>query len=74
MVLQVNDKHKIKYDADEKQYIYYRIIDKSELAAHLQTAKDIATSDQTVVDTFQAYVDDVRVVEKEVEGEVIIDK
>ncbi len=68
MVLQVNEKDKIKYDDDEKQYIHYRIISKSELEAHLAEAKKQQTSNQSVVNTFQAYVDDERIVEpKEVE-------
>ena len=69
MVIQVNDKWKIKYDEQEKQYIYYRILTKSELVAHLQSAKDKATSDQAIVDTFQAYIDDERIIEPKIIGE-----
>lgn len=63
MVLQVNDKWKIKFDADEKQYIYYRIIEKSEMAAHLEEANSKVITDQVVLNTFQSYIDDERVIE-----------
>lgn len=63
MVLQTNDKYKIKYDTDEKQYIFYRVISKSELTAHLAEANKQLTSVQTAISTFQTYIDDERVVE-----------
>ena len=63
MVLQVIDKFKIKFDVDEKQYIYYRILTKSELAAHINEANNQLTSIQTAIDLFQGYIDDERVVE-----------
>ncbi len=68
MVLQTNDKYKIKYDSEEKQYIFYRVIGKSELAAHLAEANKQLAGVQTAISTFQTYIDDERVVEpKEVE-------
>ena len=63
MVLKVDEKNKIKYDEEEKQYIYYRIIEKSEMAAHLEEANSKVIADQVVLNTFQAYIDDERVIE-----------
>ena len=63
MVIQVNDKNKIKFDVDEKQYIFYRIMNKSEMAAHLAEANKQLASMQTTVSTFQSYIDDERVIE-----------
>ena len=63
MVIQVNEKNKIKYDIDEKQYIVYRIMDKGEIAAHLAEANKQLSSVQTVVATFQSYIYDTRLVE-----------
>ena len=68
MVLTVDKKHKIKFDEDEKQYIYYRIIDKSEMNAHLQEAYNKVDSNQEIVNTFQSYVDDERIVEPKEEA------
>lgn len=62
MVLRVDDKYKIKFDTDEKQYIYYRIIDKSEMQDHLNEANSKVTEDQAVLNTFQSYIDDERVI------------
>ena len=67
MVIQVNEKWKIKFDVDEKAYIFYRIMDKSEMAAHLVEANKQQTSIQTTIDTFQSYIDDDRVVDPEKE-------
>ena len=63
MVIQTNDKYKIKYDADEKQYIFFRVIDKSELAAHLAEANKQLASIHTAINLFQGYIDDERVIE-----------
>ena len=63
MVIQVNDKWKIKFDEQEKQYIFYRIMDKGEMAAHLAEANKQQTSIQTTIATFQSYIDDERVIE-----------
>ena len=68
MVIQVNDKWKIKFDEQEQQYIFYRIMNKSEMADHLAEANKQLTSIQTTIATFQSYIDDTRVVEP---GEVI---
>ncbi len=62
MVIQVNEKWKIKFDTDEKQYIFYRIMDKSEMADHLTEANKQLTSINTTIATFQSYIDDERVV------------
>ena len=74
MVLQVNDKWKIKFDSEEKSYIYYRRIEKSEMAAHLQEANKQLTNCQTAVNTFQSYIDDERVVEKIEQEQALPDK
>ena len=63
IVIQVNDKWKIKYDSEEKQYIFYRIMDKSEMAAHLAEANKQLTSINTTIATFQSYIDDPKVIE-----------
>ena len=63
MVLQTNEKNKIKFDIDEKQYIYYRILTKSELKAHLAEANKQMASLQNTVTQFQIYIDDERVIE-----------
>ena len=73
MVIQVNDKWKIKFDETEKAYIFYRIMDKSEMAAHLAEANKQLASIQTTIATFDNYISDARVVEpiEELEEEVI---
>ena len=63
MVIQTSEKWKIRYDEEEKQYIYYRIMDKSELAAHKAEAEKQVTNVQNAVTTFQSYIDDERVIE-----------
>ena len=63
IVLQVDEKNKIKFDKEEQQYIYYRVIDKSEMAAHLASANNKVVEAQTILNTFQSYIDDERVVE-----------
>ena len=67
MVIQVNEKWKIKYDTDEKQYIFYRIMNKSEMVAHLAEANKQQVSIQTTINTFQSYIDDERVIESKEE-------
>ena len=69
MVIQVNDKWKIKYDEQEKQYIYYRILDKSELSAHLNEADANLAVAEAIRATFQAYIDDERILEPKIIGE-----
>ena len=71
MVIQVNDKWKIKYDDEEKNYIFYRIMNKSEMAAHLQEANKQQASIVTTINTFQTYIDDERVVEENEEPEEV---
>lgn len=63
MVLQIDEKKKVKFDVDEKQYIYYRILSKSEMEAHLASANKELDSITIKRDTFQAYIDDERVIE-----------
>ena len=65
MVLQVNEKWKIKFDDIEKQYIFYRIMEKSELVAHLAEAEKQLHSIETTINTFQSYIDDPRVPKEE---------
>ena len=68
MVLQTDNKNFIKFDTELKQYIYYRILTKAELHAHLAEALKRKTSIDTAISEFQAYIDDPRVVEpKELE-------
>jgi hypothetical protein len=63
IVIQTNDKWKIKFDVDEKQYIFYRIMNKSEMAAHLVEAHKQEQSIQLTINTFQSYINDERVIE-----------
>lgn len=70
MVLQTNQKWSIKFDVDELQYIYYRILTKAELAAHKAEAEKNLANVQNAINQFQTYIDDERVVEPEKEEEV----
>ena len=67
MVLQGN----IKFDEELKQYIWWRVITKSELEAHLAEAHKQEASIQNAITQFQTYIDDERVVEQEPEEEII---
>lgn len=61
MSLNVNHKWMIKFDEELKQYIYYRVITKAELEAHLANAQQQELAIQTAITTFQSYIDDPRV-------------
>ena len=61
MVIQTNEKWHIKFDAEIKQYIYYRIMTKSELEAHLAEAKTREADVQNAITQFQSYIEDERV-------------
>ena len=74
MVIQTNDKWKIRYDEQEKQYIYYRIITKSELVAHRAEAEKQVNNVQNAITLFQTYIDDERVVEKIEQEQALPDK
>ena len=58
-----NDKWKIKFDSELKQYILYRLMDKSEIEAHLNNAQQQIDNLLEVKNNFQSYLDDSRVVE-----------
>ena len=62
MVIQVNEKWMIKFDAEIKQYIYFRVMNKSEIAAHLQEAQKQLSSVETAINTFSTYLNDERVI------------
>ena len=61
MVIQTGEKWHIKFDEQEKQYIYYRIMTKSEMEAHLAAAHIQENSVQNAIAQFQTYIDDPRV-------------
>ena len=69
MVIQVNEKWMIKFDPELKQYIYFRVMVKSEIQAHLAEAEKQLSSVETAINTFSNYLNDERVVDiiKEVE-------
>ena len=64
MVLDTTGKYTIVFYEPEKQYIVYRILTKSEIAAHLAQATKNLANEQNAIDQFQEYIDDPRVVEK----------
>jgi hypothetical protein len=61
MVIQTNEKWSIKFDEEEKQYIYYRIMTKAELTAHKNEAEKQLANVTNAINQFQAYIDDERV-------------
>ena len=63
MVLDSTGKYKIVFYEPEKQYILYRILTKSEMAAYLAQAEKNLANEQNAIDQFQSYIDDERVVE-----------
>lgn len=71
MVLQTDVKWSIKFDVDELQYIYYRILTKAELEAHKAEAVKNLANVQNAITQFQTYIDDDRLVEFKEEEEVI---
>lgn len=71
MVLKTDMKWSIKFDLDELQYIYYRILTKAELAAHIAEAEKNLANVQNAITQFQTYIDDERVVEPKEDEEVI---
>lgn len=56
-------KHKIKFDEENKAYILYRLLEKSEIQAHLNNAQQQIDNLTLVKENFQSYLDDSRVVE-----------
>ena len=67
MTINTGIKWFIKFDEEHKRYIYYRFMDKSELAAHKASALKQQASIENAITQFQSYIDDERVVEPEIE-------
>ncbi len=65
MVIRTDEKYKIKFDEEEEQYIYYRIMNKTELTAHKNEAQRQLASVTNAIEQFQTYIDDERVVNNE---------
>ena len=65
MVIQVNEKWMIKFDPELEQYIYFRIMNKSEIQAHLDEAQKQLNSIETAINTFSEYLNDPRVKENQ---------
>ena len=63
MVIQTNEKWKIKFDEQEKQYIYYRVMTKAELSAHKAEAQKQLANVTNAIEQFDSYITDERVVE-----------